>query len=179
MQRIGLMPGFPSPKEHGNEANLSTFRGAPQAHARLPRAHAYARRARSDPRAPREGARPSRHLTLTSGRERLRLRSSQRLGAAQVSAVLKSGRLARSTRLYLYRLPNEFGRPRLALIVPKRFAARAVVRNRIRRLAREAFRLAQVAIGGQDCVVRLVKVPGEPPITLGELAGLFRRGANG
>ena len=39
--------------------------------------------------------------------------------------------------------------------------------------------LAQVAIGGQDCVVRLVKVPGEPSITLGELAGLFRRGTNG
>jgi ribonuclease P protein component len=109
----------------------------------------------------------------------LRLHPSQRLGAAQVSAVLKSGRLARSTRLYLYRLPNEFGRSRLALIVPKRFAASAVVRNRIRRLAREAFRLAQVEIGAQDCVVRLVKVPGEAPITLGELAGLFRRGANG
>jgi ribonuclease P protein component len=109
----------------------------------------------------------------------LRLRSSQRLGAAQVSAVLKSGRLARSTRLYLYRLPNEFGRPRLALIVPKRLASSAVVRNRIRRLAREAFRLAQAAIGAQDCVVRLVKVPGEAPITLGELDGLFRRGANG
>jgi ribonuclease P protein component len=109
----------------------------------------------------------------------LRLRSSQRLGAAQVSAVLKSGRLARSTRLYLYRLPNEFGRPRLALIVPKRLAARAVVRNRIRRLAREAFRLGQVWIGAQDCVVRLVKVPGEVPITLAEFEGLFRRGANG
>ena len=61
--------------------------------------------------------------------------------------MLKSGRLARSTRLYLYRLPNEFGRPRLALIVPKRFAARAVARNRIRRLAREAFRLAQKRLG--------------------------------
>jgi ribonuclease P protein component len=179
MQRIGLMPGFLSPKEQGNEANLSTLGGAPQAHAWLPGAHAYARRARSDSCASREGAHPSRHLTLTPGRERLRLRPSQRLGAAQVSAVLKSGRLARSTRLYLYRLPNEFGRPRLALIVPKRFAASAVVRNRIRRLAREAFRLAQVAIGAQDCVVRLVKVPGEAPITLGEFEGLYRRGANG
>lgn len=179
MQRIGLMPGFPSRKEYGNEANLSTLCGAPQTHARLSRPHAYARRARGDSSAPREGARPSRHLTLTPGRERLRLRSSQRLGAAQVSAVLKSGRLARSTRLYLYRLPNEFGRPRLALIVPKRLAASAVVRNRIRRLAREAFRLAQAAIGAQDCVVRLVKVPGEVPITLGELEGLFRRGSNG
>jgi ribonuclease P protein component len=173
------MLGFPSPKEHGNEANLSTLGSAPQAYARLSRAHAHARRARGNSCAPREGARPSRHLTLTPGRERLRLRSSQRLGAAQVSAVLKSGRLARSTRLYLYCLPNAFGRPRLALIVPKRLAASAVVRNRIRRLAREAFRLAQVGIGAQDCVVRLVKVPGEVPITLAEFEGLFRRGANG
>ena len=179
MQRIGLMPGFLPLKEYFNEANLPTLGGAPQTDARLPRTHAHARRPRSDSCASREGAHPSRHLTRTPGRERLRLRRSQRLGAGQVSAVLKSGRLARSTRLYLYRLPNELGCPRLALIVPKRFVASAVVRNRIRRLAREAFRLAQVAIGAQDCVVRLVKVPGETPITRGELEGLFQRGTNG
>jgi ribonuclease P protein component len=93
--------------------------------------------------------------------------------------VLKSGRLIRSPRLYLYCLRNALAGPRLALVVPKRFAASAVLRNRIRRLAREAFRLGQAAIGAQDCVVRLVKAPGETPITLDELHALFRRGASG
>jgi ribonuclease P protein component len=109
----------------------------------------------------------------------LRLRRSQRLGAADVSAVLRSGRLTRSPRLYLYRLPNAQVGPRLALVVPKRFAASAVLRNRIRRLAREAFRLGQATIGAQDCVVRLVKAPGETPVTLDELNALFSRSAGG
>jgi ribonuclease P protein component len=93
--------------------------------------------------------------------------------------VLKSGRLERSPRLHLYRLPNAVGRARLALIVPKRLAARAVLRNRIRRLVREAFRLGQARIGAQDCVVRLVGAPGKEPLTLGEVEAVFRGNANG
>jgi ribonuclease P protein component len=180
MQRIGLIAGFLWSKEHPNEANLPTLCGAPQADAWLPRAHADAWRARGHPRASREGSRPARHLTLReSGRARLRLRRHQRLGAAEVSAVLKSGRLTRSARLYLYRSPNSLDCPRLALVVPKRFAPRAVLRNRIRRLAREAFRLSQVEIGAQDCVLRLVKAPGNAPVTREELEALFRRSVNG
>jgi ribonuclease P protein component len=93
--------------------------------------------------------------------------------------VLKTGRLARSPRLHLYRLPNAVGCARLALIVPKRLAASAVLRNRIRRLVREAFRLAQARIGAQDCVVRLVGAPGKQPFTLGEVEAVFRGNANG
>lgn len=93
--------------------------------------------------------------------------------------MLKSGRLTRSARLYLYRLPNTLGCPRLALVVPKRFAASAVLRNRIRRLAREAFRLRQAEIGAQDFVVRLVGPPGKAPVTREELEALFGRSVNG
>lgn len=93
--------------------------------------------------------------------------------------MLKSGRLVRSPRIYLYSLPNEVGQARLALIVPKRFAPSAVCRNRIRRLAREAFRLGQGAIGARDCVVRLVATPGERPITLDEIGAILRTGADG
>lgn len=93
--------------------------------------------------------------------------------------MLKSGRLVRAPRVYLYSLPNQVGRARLALIVPKRFAPSAVLRNRIRRLAREAFRLAQAAVGARDCVVRLVAAPGDQPITLGEIQAILRTGANG
>lgn len=180
MQRIGLIAGFRQSKEHRNEANLPTLRGAPQADARLPRAHAHARRARGDPCASREGSRPVGHLTARdAGAARLRLRRGQRLGAAAVSAVLKSGRLTRSSRLYLYRAPNAVGCPRLALIVPKRLVPRAVLRNRIRRLAREAFRICQIDMGAADCVVRLVKAPGDAPVSRAELETLFKRSVNG
>jgi ribonuclease P protein component len=173
------MPGFLFPKDDGNEADLPTLGGAPEADARLSRTHAHSRRSRGDPRAPGEGPRPPRHLTRTPGPARARLHRSQRLGAREVSAVLKSGRLVRAPRVHLYSLPNGVGRARLALIVPKRFAPRAVLRNRIRRLAREAFRLAQAAIGARDCVVRLVAAPGERPITLDEVQAILRTGADG
>jgi ribonuclease P protein component len=105
----------------------------------------------------------------------LGLRRPQRLGAAEVAAVLKGGRSTRTARLSLYRLPNSLAYPRLALVVPKRLAPRAVTRNRIRRLIREAFRLQQQGLGGSDCVVRLVKVTGDAPVTREEIEALLHR----
>jgi len=93
--------------------------------------------------------------------------------------VLKSGKPTRATRLHLYRLPNSLAYPRLALVVSKRFAPRAVTRNRIRRLIREAFRLQQVGLGGSDCVVRLARAPGDAPVAREEIEALLLRGANG
>jgi ribonuclease P protein component len=93
--------------------------------------------------------------------------------------VLKTGRTTRAARLHLYRLPNAIARPRLALIVPKRLAPRAVARNRIRRLIREAFRLQQHRIAGHDCVVRLVKAAGDTPVTRDEIEALLLRGVSG
>jgi len=94
--------------------------------------------------------------------------------------VLKRGRLTRAVRLCLYRLPNSLAHPRLALVVPKRLAPRATSRNRIRRLIREAFRLQQQRLGGNDCVVRLVKASGDAPVTREEIETLLLRsvGAN-
>ena len=52
---------------------------------------------------------------------------------------------------------SENGLPfvRLAQVVPKRLAPRAVDRNRIRRTVREVFRIEQARWAGYDCVVRL------------------------
>lgn len=83
--------------------------------------------------------------------------------------------MIRAARLHLYRLPSPFGYPRLALVVPKRLAPRAVTRNRIRRLVREAFRLQQQRLGALDCVVRLVKAPGDAPVTREEIDALLAR----
>jgi ribonuclease P protein component len=53
--------------------------------------------------------------------------------------------------------------------------ARATARNRIRRLIREAFRLQQQRLGGNDCIVRLVKAPGDAPVTREEIETLLLR----
>jgi ribonuclease P protein component len=157
----------------GDEANVPALGGPAQADPRVPRADAQPRRPRGDPGAPREGSDAARGLTGGRGAARLRLARPQRLGAAAVASVFKRGRLTRAARLYLYRLPNDLARPRLALVVPKRLAPRATTRNRIRRLIREAFRLQQRRLGGADCVVRLVKPTGDAPITREEVEKLL------
>jgi ribonuclease P protein component len=171
------MPGFPRLKDPRDETNLPTLGRAAKAHARLPRPDAHARRPGGHPGASCQRPRPARHLTL-EGTARSRLRRHQRLGAAEVAAVLKSGKLTRSARLSLYWRPNGLACARLALVVPKRLAPLAVTRNRIRRVVREAFRLQQQLLGAHDCVVRLVKAPGDAPISRGEVEALLLRSAN-
>ncbi|MCC6610465.1 MAG: ribonuclease P protein component [Burkholderiales bacterium] len=83
--------------------------------------------------------------------------------------VLKTGRSTRAQRFVIHSLPNALPYPRLALVVPKRLVARAVGRNRIRRLMRESFRLRQRELGGRDVVIRLTRAPTSPPLTLREV----------
>jgi ribonuclease P protein component len=123
-------------------------------------------RAGGDSRPARQGSHPSRRLSAN------RLGRRQRLGGADVAAVLKNGVLTRGTRLHLYRLPNSVAYPRLALIVPKRLVASAVARNRVRRVMREAFRIRQSCLGRSDCILRVVKA-GEPAISRAEIESLL------
>ena len=51
------------------------------------------------------------------------------------------------------------GSARLGLVIPKRLARRAVLRNQIKRLAREAFRQALPDLPAIDVVLRLTKPP--------------------
>jgi ribonuclease P protein component len=44
---------------------------------------------------------------------------------------------------------------RLGLVIGKKFAPRAVTRNLVKRLAREAFRLRRAEFGGWDVLLRL------------------------
>lgn len=49
--------------------------------------------------------------------------------------------------------PNNLGHPRIGLTVAKKYAKRANARNRIKRLARESFRLQQHNLPSMDFVV--------------------------
>lgn len=51
------------------------------------------------------------------------------------------------------------GQARLGLIIPKRLAKRAVLRNLLKRLAREAFRQAKSGLPASDFVLRLARPP--------------------
>lgn len=57
--------------------------------------------------------------------------------------------------------PNELGHPRLGLVIAKKSVRRAVDRNRVKRIARESFRLNKSKLGTLDIVVLARKGLGE------------------
>ncbi|HEY8567666.1 ribonuclease P protein component [Microbulbifer sp.] len=76
------------------------------------------------------------------------------LNAAQYRAVFDSApvRAAQPQFLILAR-PNELGHPRLGLVIAKKHVRNATDRNRIKRIARETFRLQQHQLFPLDAVV--------------------------
>ena len=71
----------------------------------------------------------------------------------EFSSVFRLRPAFRTEHFALYQRPNALGHPRLGIVVAKRLAQRAVTRNMIKRIAREAFRLA--ALPNVDCIIRL------------------------
>jgi len=94
---------------------------------------------------------------IASASERASFRSAQRLHKPQeFSAVMAARRVVRGELFDLhYSLASEGEASRLGLIVPKRLARTASLRNAIKRQGREAFRLIAVEISPCDLVVRL------------------------
>ena len=65
-----------------------------------------------------------------------------------------------------YMQKRDAGPPRLGMLVTRRHAADATVRNGIKRCIREAFRLEQEKLGALDLLVR-------PPDTMRPSAGMI------
>lgn len=66
-----------------------------------------------------------------------------------------------------YTRPNALGYPRLGLAISRKCSPRAVERNRIKRVIREAFRLRRQSLGGVDIVFL-----GQAGVTRHDAAGL-------
>jgi ribonuclease P protein component len=105
----------------------------------------------------------------------LRLRSK-----LQFDALYASGRRIDDRFFGLRVKPNGLGHPRIGLAVAVKTAGNGVARNRLRRLVRESFRLAQHALPAVDIVVS-AKFPSReaPAATLhASLATLWQRVAS-
>jgi ribonuclease P protein component len=70
-------------------------------------------------------------------------------------AVLRTGCRISSRNFLLRAQANELTHARLGMIAGKKVAARAVDRNRAKRLIREAFRAAAAGLGAVDVTVQL------------------------
>ena len=84
----------------------------------------------------------------------------QRLMRADVQRLYERGRRARCALFTVVVVVNELGRARLGLSVSKRNLRRAVDRNRVRRILREAFRLELANLpAGVDVIVISAPLP--------------------
>jgi ribonuclease P protein component len=99
-----------------------------------------------------------------------------RLRRADFARVYRKGQRARGRVLLVVVLENGLALSRLGLSVSKRHARRAVVRNRTRRVFREAFRLGLAELPvGLDVVMIPVAAAPQLAATRSELAELVER----
>lgn len=75
--------------------------------------------------------------------------------------VFEYGRKLKRDGVFLYVCPNQSEQARLGLAISKRSFASAVVRNRIKRIIRECFRLQPALLMGWDIVVMVKQLPKE------------------
>ncbi|KFN50738.1 ribonuclease P protein component [Arenimonas composti] len=91
--------------------------------------------------------------------------------AAEFKAVFDGGRRFNSPQLRLFALPRAEAPPRLGVAVSRKVDKRAVGRNRIKRVLRDAFRHERAGLPGGDYV--LIAQPGSRTLENAELRAQF------
>ncbi|MBI1943520.1 MAG: ribonuclease P protein component [Betaproteobacteria bacterium] len=88
-------------------------------------------------------------------RARLGLGAERRLRRrADFERLLREGARRSKAGYTFYLSSRAQGPPRLGILISRKHAARATMRNRIKRCIREAFRLEQARLGALDVLVR-------------------------
>ncbi|WP_131112358.1 ribonuclease P protein component [Sulfuricystis thermophila] len=95
----------------------------------------------------------------------------------EFSAVFHARQVVRGERFALHFRENALKHPRLGLVLPKKQARSAVLRNAIKRQAREAFRLKRPGLPALDIVLRLLRPVAaiEKSVWRTEIEGLLDR----
>jgi ribonuclease P protein component len=81
-------------------------------------------------------------------------KAARLLKTDEFSSVFRLRPWRRSAHFVVYGRPTG-NEARLGLVIGKKYAPRAVTRNLVRRIAREAFRLRRAEFGGWDVLLRL------------------------
>jgi ribonuclease P protein component len=90
--------------------------------------------------------------------ERLDFGPERRLHTpADFGVVFSQRRVLRADRFSLHYRPNDGTTARLGLVVAKKLARRAVLRNAIKRISRDVFRRLRPGLPMMDLVLRLTK----------------------
>ncbi|MDO9243695.1 MAG: ribonuclease P protein component [Rhodocyclaceae bacterium] len=105
--------------------------------------------------------------------------------ATEFSEVFAARKVLRGPCFALHYRPNDRSHARLGLVIPKKQARAAVLRNAIKRQARELFRLRRAGLPPCDLVLRLARPvssaapvhaaidPRSQPAWRAEIVGLF------
>jgi ribonuclease P protein component len=104
-------------------------------------------------------------------------RQQRLLKPVEYAEAFAARRVLRGKRFALHYRANGRTEPRLGLVIPKKQARRAVLRNAIKRQAREVFRKQKAALPALDLVLRLAQPAGaiDKPAWRAEIAALFEQ----
>ena len=101
------------------------------------------------------GERPAPSRAVAAAGKRFGLGPARRLRQkAEFESLLRQGTRRSLDGYTLYVARRDTGGARLGMLISRKHAARAVVRNRLKRCIREAFRLEQERLGPVDVLVR-------------------------
>ncbi|MFH1460136.1 MAG: ribonuclease P protein component [Candidatus Omnitrophota bacterium] len=84
-------------------------------------------------------------------------RKERILSPGQYNHVYQRGQVKKSTLLWCYYLPNKLGFSRLGISVSNRKCANIVLRNRLKKIVREVFRLNKINLTTQNDIIFVLK----------------------